>query len=274
MDSLRDIQNKISATSGMSKITSAMHMVATAKLTKFEQKNKGFQEYLQTLEAMMSKLAVKNHPFFQTSDAPNIGYLVVTSDRGLAGGYNNNILKLLESKLQTAPYHLYMLGSKGFDYAKSHGLTVENPDIFVPDDVVYQDIRPVIEQLLEDYQNGKIQKIVVIYTKYVSKILQVPTEKQILPIEPLAHDKSVTYEMEPTEEAVLNTLLPQYLEGILYGAVLTAKLSEGASRMNSMQNATDNAGDIIRDLQLIYNRARQAHITEEINEIIGGASAI
>jgi len=272
MESLREIKDRISATGSMSKITSAMQMVASAKLTKFEQKNKDFQEYLKTLEAMMSKLTVKRHPFFQPVNNPHIGYLVITSDRGLAGGYNNNVLKLLANKER--PYNLYMLGSKGFEYAKSHGLTVENPDIFVPDDVIYHDIHTVIDQMLDDFRTGKISKIVAIYTRYVSKILQVPTEKQILPIEPTNQDKSMPYEMEPSEEDVLYTLLPQYLEGVLYGAVLTSKLSEGASRMNSMQNATDNAVDIIRDLQLIYNRARQAHITEEINEIIGGASAI
>lgn len=273
--SMREIKDKISATSNMSKITSAMQMVATSKLTKFEQKTKGFKAYIKSLEAIMEKLTVKNHPFFQHTNGSNPGYLVLTADRGLAGGYNANILKMLQNKVEAGPHRIYMLGSKGFEYGKTHGLTIENEDLFVPDDLIYNDIRPVVELMLDDYLNGKIDKIVVLYTNYHSKIYQAPEEKQILPIEPLERAQSpLHYLMEPSDESVLEALIPQYLEGVLYGTVMTAKLSEQAARMNTMQSSTENAIAIIKDLQLIYNRARQAAITEEINEIVGGASAI
>ncbi|MCL1948652.1 MAG: ATP synthase F1 subunit gamma [Turicibacter sp.] len=274
--SMKEIKDKISATTNMSKITGAMHMVATAKLIKFEQKTSSFWDYLQNIEEMMGKVTVKSHPFFQHSNGSKPGYLVLTSARGLAGGYNNNILKLLQNRVDAGPCRLYMLGSKGFEYAKTHGLSVENKDIFIPDDVMYNDIRPVIDQMLADFAQGLIDKVVVIYTNYVSKILQVPEEKQILPIEPFEDKgkKTINYLMEPSDETVLEVLIPLYLEGVIYGTVMTSKLSEQAARMSTMQNATDNAGGIIHDLQLLYNRARQAAITEEINEIVGGASAI
>ena len=275
--SMRDIKDKISSTHNMSKITSAMQMVAGAKLTKSETQQKNFQNYINTIEEVMGKISVENHPFFKVGSTGTVGYLVMTSDRGLAGGYNINILKLLESKISQSPYRLYMIGEKGFQYAKAHDLPIENEEIFVPEHLVYNDIKPVIDLMLSDYAEGKIQQIVVIYTNYVSKIVQVPEEKQILPLQPLKKSKegsSISYLMEPSDESVLDILIPQYLEGIIYGAIMTSKLSEQAARMSTMQNATDNALAIIGDLQLTYNRARQAAITEEINEIVGGASAI
>ena len=147
--------------------------------------------------------------------------------------------------------------------------------MFVPDDIVYQDIKPVVDHVINDYMAGNLSEVVVIYNNYVSKISQEPTTKQILPLEPKKAEKSkAQYSFEPKEEDVINAILPKYLEGTIYGLAITAKLSEHASRMNAMQNATDNAQEIIKDLQLVYNRARQASITQEITEIVGGAAAL
>ena len=170
---------------------------------------------------------------------------------------------------------LYMIGSKGFDYAKRSNLVVENEFVFVPDDIVYQDIKPVVDKVIGDYMAGVISEVVVVYNHYVSKIAQEPMTKQILPLESKKAEKSkAQYSFEPKEEDVINAILPKYLEGTIYGVAITAKLSEHASRMNAMQNATDNAVEIIKNLQLVYNRARQAAITQEITEIVGGASAL
>ena len=173
-------------------------------------------------------------------------------------------------------YKIYMIGSKGFDYAKRAGLTVENEFVFVPDDIVYQDIKPVIDKVIGDYMEGTLSEVVIIYNNFVSKIAQEPTTKQILPLAAKETTQKATaqYSFEPKEEDVINAILPKYLEGTIYGVAITAKLSEHASRMNAMQNATDNALEIIKDLQLVYNRARQAAITQEITEIVGGASAL
>ena len=281
--SMRDIKDKINSTQNTSQITKAMQMVSAAKLTKSEAKTKNYHHYMETLEDMVrnisSSSSMSHHPFFKSkSEANCTGYLVITSDRGLAGGYNSNVLKLLQQQIDSKPSDqskLYMIGSKGFDYAKRSNLVVENEFVFVPDDIVYQDIKPVVDKVIGDYMAGVISEVVVVYNHYVSKIAQEPMTKQILPLESKKAEKSkAQYTFEPKEEDVINAILPKYLEGTIYGVAITAKLSEHASRMNAMQNATDNAVEIIKNLQLVYNRARQAAITQEITEIVGGASAL
>ena len=281
--SMRDIKDKINSTQNTSQITKAMQMVSAAKLTKSEAKTKNYHHYMETLEDMVrnisSSSSMSHHPFFKSkSEANCTGYLVITSDRGLAGGYNSNVLKLLQQQIDSKPSDqskLYMIGSKGFDYAKRSNLVVENEFVFVPDDIVYQVIKPVVDKVIGDYMAGVISEVVVVYNHYVSKIAQEPMTKQILPLESKKAEKSkAQYSFEPKEEDVINAILPKYLEGTIYGVAITAKLSEHASRMNAMQNATDNAVEIIKNLQLVYNRARQAAITQEITEIVGGASAL
>ena len=281
--SMRDIKDKINSTQNTSQITKAMQMVSAAKLTKSEAKTKNYHHYMETLEDMVrnisSSSSMSHHPFFKSkSEANCTGYLVITSDRGLAGGYNSNVLKLLQQQIDSKPSDqskLYMIGSKGFDYAKRSNLVVENEFVFVQDDIVYQDIKPVVDKVIGDYMAGVISEVVVVYNHYVSKIAQEPMTKQILPLESKKAEKSkAQYSFEPKEEDVINAILPKYLEGTIYGVAITAKLSEHASRMNAMQNATDNAVEIIKNLQLVYNRARQAAITQEITEIVGGASAL
>ena len=281
--SMRDIKDKINSTQNTSQITKAMQMVSAAKLTKSEAITKNYHHYMETLEDMVrnisSSSSMSHHPFFKSkSEANCTGYLVITSDRGLAGGYNSNVLKLLQQQIDSKPSDqskLYMIGSKGFDYAKRSNLVVENEFVFVPDDIVYQDIKPVVDKVIGDYMAGVISEVVVVYNHYVSKIAQEPMTKQILPLESKKAEKSkAQYSFEPKEEDVINAILPKYLEGTIYGVAITAKLSEHASRMNAMQNATDNAVEIIKNLQLVYNRARQAAITQEITEIVGGASAL
>ena len=281
--SMRDIKDKINSTQNTSQITKAMQMVSAAKLTKSEAKTKNYHHYMETLEDMVrnisSSSSMSHHPFFKSkSEANCTGYLVITSDRGLAGGYNSNVLKLLQQQIDSKPSDqskLYMIGSKGFDYAKRADLTIENEFVFVPDDIIYQDIKPVVDKVIGDYMDGALSEVVIIYNNYISKIAQEPTTKQILPLVPKKAEKATAqYSFEPKEEDVINAILPKYLEGTIYGVAITAKLSEHASRMNAMQNATDNALEIIQDLQLVYNRARQAAITQEITEIVGGASAL
>ncbi|MBQ1769597.1 MAG: ATP synthase F1 subunit gamma [Turicibacter sp.] len=282
--SMRDIKDKITSTQSTSQITKAMQMVSAAKLTKSEAKTKNYHHYMQTLEDMVRNISstssMSHHPFFKAKREKRCtGYLVITSDRGLAGGYNGNILKLMQHEIDSLnqdEYKIYMIGSKGFDYAKRAGLTVENEFVFVPDDIVYQDIKPVIDKVIGDYMEGTLSEVVIIYNNFVSKIAQEPTTKQILPLaaKETTQKAAAQYSFEPKEEDVINAILPKYLEGTIYGVAITAKLSEHASRMNAMQNATDNALEIIKDLQLVYNRARQAAITQEITEIVGGASAL
>ena len=281
--SMRDIKDKITSTQSTSQITKAMQMVSAAKLTKSEAKTKNYHHYMETLEDIVRNISststMSHHPFFKPkSEKKCTGYLIITSDRGLAGGYNGNVLKLMQHEIQSKSrdgYKLYMIGSKGFDYAKRTGLKIENQFMFVPDDIVYQDIKPVVDKVIGDYMEGTLSEVVIIYNNYLSKISQEPATKQILPLIPKNTETTkAQYSFEPNEEEVINAILPKYLEGTIYGVAITAKLSEHASRMNAMQNATDNALEIITDLQLVYNRARHAPITQEITEIVGGASAL
>ena len=282
--SLNDIKVKITSTQNMSKITKAMQMISAAKLTKSESKLNAHKNYVTSLETIIKKTleteVTQQHLFFNhNSDESITAYLVVTSDRGLAGGYNNKVLKMLADELKNRAddnYQIYLIGKKAFDYAKRSQLTVANEYLFVPDEMIYADLIPIINQLVADYASGKVTEIVVLYHDYISKLVQEPAMKQVLPLktEILALATESSYIFNPNEADLADAILFKYLTSNIYGTVLTAKLAEHASRMNAMQNATDNADEIIKESQLIYNRARQAAITQEINEIVGGATAL
>ena len=282
--SINEIKARIVSTENMSKITKAMQMISAAKLTKSETKLKTHQNYVVALEEMMRKTvetnSVEGHIFFQPkTDVKCTAYLIVTSDRGLAGGYNNKVLKLLQHKMSACKqdeYKLYMVGKKSFDYARRNKLVVENDYLFVPDNMIYTDISPIVNKLIADYAEGIISEVVILYHDYLSKLVQEPAMKRLLPLKIEMLDPSLdsNYLFSPNKAEMAGTLLLKYLNGIIYETILKAKLAEHASRMNAMQNATDNAVDIIKESQLIYNRARQAAITQEINEIVGGAIAL
>jgi len=282
--SLNGIKAKISSTENMSKITKAMQMISAAKLTKSESKLRTHESYAQSLEDIIKKTvevtAIDEHIFFvPNTKVKCTAYLVVTSDRGLAGGYNNKVIKLAEQIVNERAqneYKFYMVGKKAFDYARRANLTVENDYLFIPDSMIYADIAPVVNQVVADYATGIIDEVVILYHNFLSKLTQEPATQRVLPLEKELVDPKLDslYLFEPNKSVMVQTLLLKYLNGKIYEIVLRAKLAEHASRMNAMQNATDNAVEIIKESQLIYNRARQAAITQEINEIVGGATAL
>ena len=282
--SINEIKAKITSMKSMSKITKAMQMVSVSKRTKTDSKLRNFQSFIQTFDSIMESIyaiqGVEDHIFFSAKKAKRCtAYLTITSDRGLAAGYNNNVLRLLGQEIQNLgedEYKLYMIGSKGYDFARRLKLPVENEYIFVPDDLIYMDIEPVLNQTLSDYLNGQVDEVVIIYNNYLTQLVQEATIKRILPLEKKVEHKysPKVYIYEPTETEIIESALLKYLDAVIYGVVLTAKLSEHAARMNAMQNATDNANEIIKETQLLYNKARQAAITQEINEIVGGAMAL
>ena len=285
--SINEIKRKISSMQSMKKITKAMQMVSVSKRTKTDGKVKGYTSFIHTFDNVMENIfatpSIEEHIFFKPNPASSgkrcTAFLTITSDRGLAGGYNNNLLRQLHleiSERQPEEYKLYMIGTKGFDFARRFKLPVENPYVFVPDDLVYMDIDPVVNQMLMDYIHGAVDEVVIVYNNYVTQLIQEPTMKKVLPLEKtLAHRQSKkVYVFDPDESGIIQGALIKYMNSVIYGIVLTAKLSEHAARMNAMQNATDNATEIIKETQLVYNRARQAAITQEINEIVGGAMAV
>lgn len=296
--STNDIKKKISATENMSKITKAMQMVSVAKLGKTEYRVKHFQEYHAEIKHILSTLQtseyVTEHPFSKGRDGKGnqrMGCVVITSNRGLVGGYNNNLFKMLkngngynnelfkivdEKMASEDHFKFYVTGQKGAIFARSELPEDTTEHFLFPDEIQYIDIMELAHQLISDYINGEISEVVVLYQDFISKLEQTATRKTLLPLEfeEVSNTKVPNYEIKPTEKLVVDGMLIQYVMTSLYEIFLNANQAEHAARMNSMSNATDNAEDIIKESKLLYNRARQAAITQELNEIVAGANAV
>jgi len=296
--STNDIKKKIAATENMSKITRAMQMVSVSKLAKTESRVKHFREYHAEIKSILSTLRnseyVNGHPFSKGSgDRGNrkIGCVIVTSNRGLVGGYNNSLFKMLkdggsfnrelfkidgEQVTSDADFKFYVAGQKGAVFARSE-LPDDSTETFLfPDEIQYADIIGLASKLITDYINGEVNEVVILYQNFISKLTQEAIKKVLLPLEfeKVTGERVPNYEIKPTEKDVCESLLIQYVITSLYEIFLSANQSEHAARMNAMSNATDNAEDIIKESKLIYNRARQAAITQELNEIVAGANAV
>jgi len=283
MASLRDIQNRINSTKKTKQITKAMHMVSASKRNKAEQNAKKFIPYSQKIQEVVSHIAAKantGHPMLTKRDVKKTGYLIITSDRGLAGGYNANVLRKLQQTIQARhqsadEYAIIAIGRLGYEYCRKRNLPVIKSMVGLPDHPSFADSSTLATESVAMYTDEEIDELIIIYNHYVSAIAQEVTVRTLLPItDQFQGSASASYEYEPGEREILETLLPQYAESLIYGALLDGKASEHAARMTAMQNATDNANEIIDDLTLSYNRARQAAITQEITEIIGGAAAL
>ena len=296
--STNDIKKKMTATENMSKITKAMQMVSVAKLSKTESRVKHFRAYHAEIKKILSTLQtseyVSEHPFskgFEGKGNHKIGCVVLTTNRGLVGGYNNGLFKMLkdgggynnalfkivgDKVASEADFKFYVTGQKGASFARNE-LPATCTEIFLfPDEIQYTDIMELAGKLIFDYLSGDISEIVILYQDFISKLTQEVTRKTLLPLEFEEKSKARVphYEIKPTEKEVCDGLLIQYVMTSLYETFLNANQSEHAARMNAMSNATDNAEDIIEESKLIYNRARQAAITQELNEIVAGANAV
>ncbi|WP_156290879.1 ATP synthase F1 subunit gamma [Oceanobacillus salinisoli] len=285
MASLRDIKARIDSTKKTKQITSAMQLVSASKMNKAEQNAKGYVPYSEKMQAVVANIANSStdvsHPMLQTREVKKTGYLVITSDRGLVGGYNSNVLKTLQNTIHERhqspdEYTVVVVGRKGYDYCRKRNIPVTNSILGVADHPVFADIKEIAQSTVQMFTDGEIDELNIIYNHYASAISQVPTKKKLLPIEDLHEQGDLTaeYEYEPNQDEILKVLLPLYAESLIFGALLDGKASEHAASMNAMRSATDNANDLIDDLTLSYNRARQAQITQQISEIVGGASAL
>lgn len=287
MASLRDIKNRIEATKKTSQITKAMNMVSASKLKRVEKKHVAFGPIKSHVRGLLEDVLSANpeltHPLLEEREIKKTGYILVTSDRGLAGPYNSNVIRYFESLVQEKhqskdEYIVGTIGYKGFSYCKRKKLPLLNTEsINSRDDVKFIDFQAMSRAFIELYLARGVDKITMIYSHYINSISHETREETLLPIIDLISDKTdllSDYLFEPTTEDVINQLLPIYLENTLYGIILDAKTSEHAARMTAMKSATDNALEIIQKQKLIYNRARQAQITLELNDIIGGANAV
>ncbi|RBW68726.1 F0F1 ATP synthase subunit gamma [Bacillus taeanensis] len=285
MASLRDIKTRITSTKKTKQITKAMEMVSAAKLNRAEQNAKTFTVYMDKIQEVVASVALGSkdatHPMLESRPVKKTGYLVITSDRGLAGAYNSNVLRnvyntINERHKSKDEYTIIVFGKVGLKFFEKRGMPVVDSITGVSDQPEFADIKEIAAKAVGMFSDGTFDELYMYYNHYVSAIQQTLTEKKVLPLTDLAANQSSlsSYEYEPSEEAILEVLLPQYAESLIYGALLDGKASEHGARMSAMKSATDNADELIRSLTLSYNRARQAAITQEITEIVGGAAAL
>ncbi|HBV23630.1 MAG TPA: F0F1 ATP synthase subunit gamma [Jeotgalicoccus sp.] len=290
MVSLREIKGRIGSTKKMSQLTSAMHMVANSKLTRAEQNSKKFQPYMDKIQETVRAIAAgdteSSHPMLEERPIKRTGYIIISSDTGKAGPYNNNVVKAITEEAAKRhdnnpdSYDLFVLGKIGYETLTGRGFHVTNHRLGLPDQPDFASVKEIAAQSVNGFINEDIDELYIIYNKFVNILEQQVTVRKVLPLTETDiqtdHSESAlaSYEFEPDKETILETILPQYAESLIYGALLDAKASEHAARMTAMKAATDNATELVDDLQLQYNRLRQAAITQEITEIVGGASAL
>jgi F-type H+-transporting ATPase subunit gamma len=282
--SIRAIKTRITATKKTSQITKAMNMVSASKLKLSEKSIKSYLPFTDKVKSIVASLASSkenlDHPLLKKREIKTILYVVVSSDRGLAGGFNSNVCKELTKQINSMDknvgYYVLPMGLKAFNYVKKqkYPLLIDKV-VNVKDDIEFTVIMDVIKTLVMNYMLEKIDKVVVIYNHFKNTLVQEIKTEGVLPVETIqTEDAHLTnYEFDGEVSQILNTALPIYIENTIYSYVLDSKASEHASRMTAMKNATDNAKGVISQLELIYNRARQAAITLELTDIIGGANA-
>ncbi|MBM7605335.1 F0F1 ATP synthase subunit gamma [Metabacillus litoralis] len=284
MASLRDIKSRITSTKKTSQITKAMQMVSAAKLNRAENNAKAFGPYMNKIQEVVASIANGSseisHPMLESRPVKRTGYLVITSDRGLAGAFNSSVLRAVYQTIQKKhksndEFAVIAIGKMGRDFFQKRGMNVISEITGIGDDTSFANIKDIASNAVNMYADGSYDELYMYYNHFVSAIQQDVTEKKLLPLTDISSNSNLTsYEFEPNQGEILEVLLPQYAESLIYGALLDSKASEHAARMTAMKNATDNAKDLINGLTLTYNRARQAAITQEITEIVGGAAAL
>lgn len=284
--SMRDIKRQIKSVQNTRQITKAMEMVAASKLRKAQEKAIAARPYAEKLKEVVSSIAAGTegvqHPMLVSRPVKKTGYLIVTSDRGLAGGYNANILRkvtmlIAERHKSKDEYALFVIGRKGRDFLRRREYPIVQEVTELSDAPKFADIKSIANSAVQQFVDGTYDELYVCYNQFVNAITQIPSVDRLLPMEGVGnhehHEATANYEYEPSPEGVLEVLLPKYAETLIYSAILDGKASELGAKMTAMGSATKNASKMIGELTLTYNRARQAAITQEITEIVAGANA-
>lgn len=291
MASLKEIRAKVTSIKSTQKITRAMQMVAASKMRRAQERMEVGRPYSENMRRVVSHLVNASsdykHPYMTNRQVNRVGYILVSSDRGLAGGLNINLFKQLmhhvkEFQDQSVEAEFAVIGSKGVSFFKSFGGKVTSAVTDYGDNPTFEQLNAPVQAMLDDYTNGRLDRIFVVYNKFVNAMTQKPIINQLVPLPNEAVDSSSgiqtelswDYIYEPDVKTPIDGLLGRYIESIVYQAVMENIASEQSARMVAMKAATDNAGDLINDLQLVYNKLRQAAITREISEIVGGAAAV
>ncbi len=284
MASMRDIKRRKGSIQSTQQITKAMKLVSTVKLQKArnyaEQSNPYFNHMYNTVTSMLARSGNITHPFLKAGNSSKKAVITISSNRGLAGGYSSNIVKLITgSDMKKEDVLLYVVGRKAKEIFVRKGYEIKADYSDVIEGPVYEDAAMICREILKAFTDGEIGEIYLAYTHFKNTVSHEPTLIKLLPVEfneteMEETDRSVLMNYEPNEEEALNLIIPKYMTSLFYGALVESVASENGARMQAMDSATSNADEIISDLTLKYNRARQSSITQELTEIIAGAEAI
>ena len=289
MASMRDIKRRKKSVSSTQKITKAMKLVSTVKLQKAKQKaentNPYFNYMYSTVCSMLDRAGAIDHPYLKAGESNKKAIITISSNRGLAGGYNSNITKLITgSDIAREEILLYTIGKKAHDALDSRGYKVAAEHDQVMEAPTYDDAMDISREVLEAFTKGEVGEIYLAYTHFKNTVSHEPRLLKLLPVDIKEEDikggdeedkdSKMLMNFEPNPEEALDMIVPKYVTSLIYGALVEAVASENGARMQAMDSATNNAEDIISDLTLKYNRARQGSITQELTEIIAGAEAI
>lgn len=291
MASLKEIRAKVASIKSTQKITRAMQMVAASKMRRAQERMQLGRPYADSMRRVVSHLVKASpdykHPYLVSRAVNRVGYIVVSSDRGLAGGLNINLFKRLmqhvkQQKSQAVETRFAVIGQKGVSFFKTFGGTVIAAETHYGDNPSFEQLSVPVQVMLDAYNRGEIDEIYMVYNEFVNAMTQNPSVQRLVPIaaeslvdETMANrEHSWDYIYEPTTKELLDGLMGRYVESIVYQGVVENIASEQSARMVAMKAATDNAGNLINELQLVYNKLRQAAITREISEIVGGAAAV
>ena len=284
MANIRLIKRRIKGIQSTAKITRAMEMIATLKMKRAQERGLAGRPYSDKISQVLADLAAlprgeeAPHPLLQSRPVNKIAVVHITPDRGLCGGLNANINRLTANFIleQSVPVTLIAVGRKGLEFMRRYDRDIRAEFIQLGDQPNLLDTLPISRIVIDDYTGGVVDQVFLVYTQFITTMVQKPFMKQILPVEPAAipQAQNVDYIYEPNPAAVLGELLPRFVEMQVYHAILESIASKQSAQMVAMRNATDNANELIEDLTLMYNKARQETITKELLDITGGAAAL
>jgi F-type H+-transporting ATPase subunit gamma len=286
MAGAKEIRTKIRSVQNTQKITRAMEMVAASKMRKAQERMRAARPYAQKMRSVVAHVAAASleykHPFLIEREVKRVGYVVISSDRGLCGGLNNNLFRMLIADMgkwhdSDVAMDFCTIGNKALMFFKRFGANIVSQATHLGDAPAIDDLIGTVKVMLDAYTNGTVDRLFVVYNDFVNSMNQTPVVEQLLPREPSEEEEVKNrwdYIYEPDAKVVLDQLLTRYIEALVYQGVVENGASEQAARMVAMKAASDNAGDLIHELQLVYNKARQAAITQELSEIVGGAAAV
>ncbi len=275
--STKEIKNRIRSMESTKQITKAMEMVASSKLRRAQAQVVASRPYFKLLSDAIAKIASTGQdfssPYLRVRPVKKTAYIVIAGDRGLAGGYNSNLIKLVMAEIAGKDVAVLPIGKKAVDYFRSHGVSLLSADYALAEEITLGDCFTLAKSLCKAYLSGEFDEICIAYTEFVSVLSQTPASRTLLPLQPeknrSAGSSDILY--EPDSTTVFERIIPEYLGGVLYGALCESRASEQAARRTAMDSATQNAEDMIADLSLQFTRARQAAITQEITEIVAGS---